>query len=194
MFTIKVEENLKKYCRELVNRYNFWQRWIADWSKKQQWFGCIWENVIRSIFNKPWLDWKKGFDWGYDIIVNNLKIDIKTMGRKTYPKLHYVNNLIWLQKKYDVDVYIFCSYNYIKSELTICGRIEKEDFFKKASLYKKWEKRYRSDWTYFITKADLYEIKNNQLHKVESEHDLVSQIISLSIKKKNNFKQLLNSF
>ena len=35
--------------------------------------------------------------------------------------------------------------------------------FKKCRLFKKGEKRYRDDGSYFITKADLYEIKNSDL-------------------------------
>jgi len=192
MFTVKINDKLKKYCWDLVNKYNFWQRWIADWDKKQQWVGCIGENAIRSMLNKPWLDWKSGFDWWHDINFNWLKIDVKTMWRKTDVKLNYVNNLIWLQKNYDVDIYIFCSYNFKKSELTICWWITKEEFFKKASFYKKGQKRYRFDWTYFITKADLYEIKNSKLNQVKDQIDLLTQMIAMSSvkNKKEKWKKI----
>jgi hypothetical protein len=43
-------------------------------------------------------------------------------------------------------------------------------------FYKKGTKRYRSDKTWFRTKADLYEIPNKNLRQVKTPDDLKQQL------------------
>ena len=54
-------------------------------------------------------DFSGGFDNGIDFVLNGKTYDVKTMGRTSYPKDYYVNNLI--HAKYSV--------LYIKSLLSI---------------------------------------------------------------------------
>ena len=58
--------------------------------------------------------------------------------------------------------------------MTVCGWISKNDFFKKATLYKQGTRRYRENGTHFETKADLYEIKQRDLNKIDSTENLFS--------------------
>jgi len=177
MIKIKISDELISYCKKQVELYNFGQRGIADGNKEEQFVGCIGESILREIFGKPPLDGSNGFDGGCDILYEKIKIDVKTMGRTTDVKDYYVHNFIALQKKYDVDVYIFTSFNKRKRELTVCGWITKEDFFKKAKIFKKGTKRYRSNGSYFETKADLYEIKNSELNDITDFDELKFEIL-----------------
>ena len=61
--------------------------------------------------------------------------------------------------------------------MTICGWISKADFFKKAKLYKQGSRRYREDGTHFETKADLYEIKQQDLKAVNNTKDIQNSFI-----------------
>ena len=177
MFKIKVKDELIQYCKKQVEKYNFGQRGIADGNKEEQFVGCVGESVVREFFGLEWVDGSKGFDGGKDIEYEGIKIDVKTMGRTTDVKPYYVNNFIGLQKNYEVDIYIFTSFNKEKKELTICGWLPKKELFEKASFYKKGTKRYRSDGTYFKTKADLYEISNSKLYDVNSIEELKNSLL-----------------
>ncbi len=179
MLKIKVKDEILKHCKEQVEKYNFGQRGVADGNKEEQFVGCVGESVIREFFGLEWVDGDKGFDGGKDIEYEGIKIDVKTMGRTTDVKPFYVNNFIGLQKSYEVDVYIFTSFNKLKNELTICGWIHKEELLQKASFFPKGTKRYRSDGTFFETKADLYEIENSKLYDVNSIDELKDCLLNL---------------
>ena len=73
------------------------------------------------------IDFSGGFDGGIDLTINNKTYDVKTMGRTSYPKDNYVNNLVGMQAKYNVDRYIFCSLHKKDKVLTICGWIDKNE-------------------------------------------------------------------
>ncbi len=128
-----------------------------------------------------YIDGSTGFDNGADIIYNNIIIDIKTMGRTTEVRDYYVNNFLAIQFKYNTDIYIFCSFNKINYNLTICGWISKNDFTKKAKLFKKGTKRFRSDGSSFNTFHDLYEINNSDLNNINNIEDFIIEL--------NNFKK-----
>ena len=72
-----------------------------------------------------------------------------------------------------------CSFSAVmlkKKELTVCGWLPKNELEEKAAFYKKGTRRYRSDKTWFRTKADLYEIPNKKLSTVKSPDDLKQQL------------------
>jgi hypothetical protein len=176
MFSIEVPKEVLSHCELLINRINFGNRGIGDGNKSEQLTGVIGQCTIQYLLNIPLIDFESKFDGGIDIIINNRKIDIKTMGRKSNPKPFFVNNLIGLQIHFEVDIYIFCSLNKTNNVLTVCGWISKKDFLLNASLHEKGSYRYRSDGTKFSTKADLYEIENSKLNQISSIEDLLSQI------------------
>ncbi|PQJ79637.1 hypothetical protein [Polaribacter porphyrae] len=176
MFTVKVSDAILEHCKNQINAYNFGKRYTANGSKQQQLTGIIGQSVVMHLFNKGLIDGKLGFDNGVDIMYNNLKIDVKTMGRTTNVRSNYTNNFLKLQDYFETEVYIFCSYHKTKQELTICGWIDKERFTKKRRFYPKGSTRKRFDNSTFITFADLYEIDNNQLNNCNSIKDLKEQL------------------
>ena len=98
------------------------------------------------------------------------------MGRTTDVRDYYVNNFIGLQKDYPTDAFIFTSLNINKNELTVVGIISKIKLLEKANFYKKGSLRRRSNGTSFRTKADLYEIKNNQLTDIKNYKDMLNKL------------------
>lgn len=172
MFKVTASDDLLKYCQELVEKYNFGQRGFADGNKDEQFTGVLGQSVIAQLFNQGVVNGSGGFDGGVDLVFSGLRLDVKTMGRTTDVRDYYVNNFIGLQKDYPVDIYIFCSFNKKNNELTICGWIDKRNLLEKAKFFKRGAKRYRSDGSYFCTKADLYEISNNEIFDVGSFEEL----------------------
>ena len=177
MFIIKVEDNVLSHCNKLVENYNFGQRKEANGSKTQQFTGVIGQSVLMDLFGLGFVDGETGFDGGVDILFNNKRIDVKTMGRTTDVRPNYTNNFLKLQDYLDTEVYIFCSYHKTKKEVTVCGWISKEDFLKKRTYYPKGTVRTRFDNSTFTTFSDLYEIDNSNLNQVKSFEDLKQQLL-----------------
>ena len=99
------------------------------------------------------------------------------MGRTSYPKDNYVNNLVGMQAKYDVDRYIFCSLHKKDKVLTICGWIDKDEFIDKAKFFGTGVERTRSDGTKLITKCDLYELENKYLVQSNTIDEFKKQLL-----------------
>ena len=176
MLDIKVLREQRHYAYNLVKKYNFGNRGIADGNQNEQYIGILGQVVLADALNMDRPPSKIGFDGGFDFIINNKKVDVKTMGRTVSIKNYYVHNFIALQKEFDVDYYIFCSYNKRRKILTIGGYISKAELFQNAALYKKGTKRFRANGTFFITKADLYEIKQTALIPINKLHDINQKI------------------
>lgn len=177
MFDVKVSEEQLDYAEKLVEKYNFGRRGYGDGNKSQQLTGIIGQTVFADLIGQKRPDGSSGFDNGTDFFINGKKVDIKTMTRTTPVKDYYVHNFIGYQKNYDVDYYVFASYNTTNRILTICGYISKEEFFKKAAFYPKGSWRTRSDKTSFQTFAPLYEIRQTDLLDANDITSLLNGIV-----------------
>jgi len=164
MEDIKITDKMIDYTKDLVLNKNFAHRGKSDGTTRQQFIGILAENYIRFILDLPLVSDEEGFDGGYDLIWNDMKVDVKAMERKGFPKPHYVNNVLATQMGYQADAFIFCSVNVTRKCLTICGWITKEDFKKKAKFYKQAEGRRRDDGTILSLKGDTWEIENKELN------------------------------
>lgn len=176
MITYKVPELLESYCIDQVEKFNFGKRFTANGNKEQQLTGIIGQSIVMLLFDLDLPDGSLGFDNGVDLIYDNKTIDVKTMGRNTDVKPSYTNNFLKLQDYFKTEIYIFCSYNKLKKEVTICGWIDKESFILKRNFYEKGSKRIRFDGTELIIFTDLYEIDNIHLNDVNSIEELKTQI------------------
>lgn len=128
MFDIKVSDEQIQYATSLVQQYNFGARGYGDGNKKEQLTGIIGQTVFADLLQMPRPSGETGFDNGIDFIIQGKKIDIKTMTRTVSVKQHYVHNFIGYQQKYEVNFYVFASYNIRTQILTICGSIDKTSF------------------------------------------------------------------
>lgn len=172
MIQIKVTPEIIDYAKNLLKKFNFGQRGVADGNYSEQLTGLIGQCTIQQLFGQPLMTGESGFDNGEDLVLNGKRIDVKTMGRTTEVRDYYVNNFIGLQKDYLTDIYIFCSLNKRTKVLTVCGWVTKDQLFERADFFKKGSKRFRSDGTYFETKADLYEIGNKKLNQAKTPQEL----------------------
>lgn len=176
MFNVVIKDYIIKHCKNLLKETNFGKRGIADGNVAEQFIGIVGQCVVMDLLNIPLLKTSETHDGGIDFIHNNKTYDVKTMGRNCDPKDYYVNNLIGLQDKYNVDRYIFCSVNKKNITVTLCGWIDKKDFLNKANFYPIGTIRHRSDNTSFATKADLYELENNKLNHINNMEDLIKLV------------------
>ena len=135
----------------------------SDGTQEQQLIGVIGQNMMALALGKKFMQPSETHDGGVDFEVFGLKLDIKTMGRSVCPQLDYVNNLMASQIKFNVDGYVFASFNKSNNVLSICGWIPKEAFLQRANFYEKGTNRIRADKSTFEVKADMYEISNNRL-------------------------------
>ena len=105
MFVIKVSTELYNYCLEQIEKFNFGIRYTANGDKERQLTGIIGQSVVMDLFDFGYVDGKTGFDHGVDIVYENKKIDVKTMGRTTDVRRSYTNNFLKLQDYFNTDIY-----------------------------------------------------------------------------------------
>ena len=177
MFSIPIKDDIISHCRDLLKYKNFGQRGIADGNASEQLRGIVGQSVIHDLLGLPLIEDTGGFDGGIDFIHQDKSYDVKTMGRNCDPKHYFVNNLIGLQDKYKVDRYIFCSINRQKLTITVCGWIDKQDFFNKAKFFPEGMTRTRDDGSTFIAKTDLYELANSELNQSNNIDEFLKQLI-----------------
>lgn len=177
-FSVNVPQAVIDASKQFVANNNLGMRNDnSNGTKDQQLVGVIGQNMMAQALGRPMMKPSTGHDGGIDFVINGVTIDIKTMGRTRTPKLDYVNNLIASQTRFDVDGYVFASFNKETNKLTICGWIPKVTFLFFAKFNEKGTIRTRKDNTTFELKADTYEIENEDLiYKIYSWHDLIKSI------------------
>lgn len=172
MFDIFPNEEQLNYAKQIVDHYNFGHRGYGDGNKRMQEVGILGQVCLADLLNEERPTGEKGFDGGFDFIINNKKVDVKTMGRTVDIKEHYVHNFVEYQLKYSCDFYIFLSYNYKNNKLTVCGTVSKSTFKEKAILYKLGDVRVRDDGTTFLTRTPMFEIFQHDLIPINSLSDI----------------------
>jgi len=159
LINIELQKRVIEYSRQLVRQINYGQRGHFDGTKAEQFIGIVAENTVREYYGYDLIKPLKIWDGGFGIGWNGFKVGIKTVIRTVQPKPNYICNFYEVQKKHQSDAFIFTSLNTKKKILTICGWIEKENFFKKAQKFKVGSKRFRSDGTHFTSTTNHFEIK-----------------------------------
>ena len=176
MFNIRPTPEQKEAAKKLVEQFNFGHRGRGDGDQRMQETGILGQICVADLFGLSRPSGEKGFDGGFDFIINGKKVDIKTMGRMVDVKSHYVHNFVGYQLNFECDYYIFASYNKRFSKLQICGVISKDQFLIKADHYNIGDLRYRDDGTSFRSRAPLYEIKQSNLIQVKSKEDILKEV------------------
>ena len=175
---VKIKEELIEHCKLQNILYDIGKRHDYNGNDEQQLSGMIGQSVIMDFFGLGYFDGSSGPDNGVDLTYKGKTYDVKTMKRHVDVKDHYANNFYKVQENYNVDGYIFCSRNIKTEELTVCGWIKKEHFFKKAELYKQGKDRYKDNGETIPLTADNYEIRTDDLNFVNSVADMKMQMIS----------------
>ncbi len=176
MFDVKISPEQIQYAEYQVNTYDFGQRFDGNGDKRMQRTGIIGQTVFADLIGAPRPNGADGFDGGSDYVINGKKIDIKTMTRKCPVKDFYVHNFVGYQAQFEVDYYIFASFNTSNDVLSICGYVDKDTLFERAEFFPIGTMRTRSDGTQFQTRAPLYEIRQDALFQVNDLDSLLAGI------------------
>ncbi|MBR1384255.1 MAG: hypothetical protein IJ555_10690 [Ruminococcus sp.] len=176
MFDIIVTEEQISYAKELVAGNNFGNRGIGDGSPEEQLTGMIGQTVFADLISAPRPVARKKHAGWYDFTVNGKKVHIKTMTRSVPLMQDYVHNFIAFQKDYEVDFYVFASFNKKSNILTIGGCISKEGFDRLAVFYPAGTQRFRDDGSSFVNITPNYEIKQSLLRQVYSPISLLEML------------------
>lgn len=141
-------------------------------SLMDQFVGYIGQGVISTnLLHKPITDTGKP-DGGWDILIDGMKIDVKTMGRNSTPRINQIVNFPPRQKNTPCDYLLFTSLNKNNNIFTVCGMIKKKTFFDQATYYPDGAVRTRDDGTIFRIKAENYELPIASLSQINAWKDI----------------------
>ena len=104
--------------------------------------------------------------YDYDLIKNGLRIDVKTKRCNTKPMPNYDCSVALHGTNQDCDTYVFVRILCDLSKAWILGSISKNDFYNKATLYRKGDVDTDNGYTF---KADCY---NLRIDKLDSIHEI----------------------
>ena len=172
MIQVPIHDDDRRYAVEVLKTTNFGHRskgFNGDYEK--QYTGLIGELTLHRVLGLTRPKYTSG-RLDSDILINNKKVDIKSMARNVYMQDHYVHNFVAYQKDMPSDILLFISINKKSGVVQICGWLEKEKFLENASFFDQGDKRERDDGTSFVLRAPLYEIEQNKLNKLNNVNDL----------------------
>ena len=168
---IHVPESLIYIVTNYLENHNLGNRGIEDGNRRKQEVGLIGELVVYHYLFGTYPDLKMkpdGYDGGYDFVYKGKRIDVKTMERRTYVQSNFVNNFYLLQKEFQAESIVFCSYHSLDKVIEICGWINKNELDTRGIYYAAGSQRYRTDGSSFIFRQSNYEVKNLDLRDIIS--------------------------
>ena len=172
MIQVSIHDDDRRYAVEVLKTTNFGHRSKGfNGNYEKQYTGLIGELTLHRVLGLTKPKYTSG-RLDSDILINNKKIDIKSMARNVYMQDHYVHNFVAYQKDMPSDILLFISINKKSGVVQICGWLEKEKFLENASFFDQGDKRERDDGTSFVLRAPLYEIEQNKLNKLNNVNDL----------------------
>ena len=172
MIQVAIHDDDRRYAVEVLKTTNFGHRSRGfNGNYEKQYTGLIGELTLHRVLGLTRPKYTSG-RLDTDILINNKKVDIKSMARNVYMQDHYVHNFVAYQKDMPSDILLFISINKKSGVVQICGWLEKEKFLENASFFDQGDKRERDDGTSFVLRAPLYEIEQNKLNKLNNVNDL----------------------
>jgi len=180
MIEIKVRQDQLDWAKDYIKQKgSIAKRGIYDGRKEfEQIIGKMGEKVVADSLGIK-LDNKSGFDNGIDIEIGQYKIDVKTKVRRAKLMPWFAWNIPISQfrsKKYQNNVYLFCSYNDDTNWLTVAGFTTKISFIKRCLFLPKGAYRVRQDGKKFPTNEgyplEMMEIPQCALYGLRNWQDL----------------------
>jgi hypothetical protein len=120
---------------------------------------------LGEIITSKFLKSKLSNTYDYDIIYNNIKIDVKTKRVTTPPRDYYECSVASLNTKQLCDIYVFTRVLKDMTKGWLLGYINKKDYFDKAVLLKKGDIDPSNNWK---VKTDCYNLPINKLNNIEN--------------------------
>lgn len=179
MITVQVPELVLRESSKVCDQCNFGRRGFDDGNKVQQLHGIIAQNSIALAFGFPFVSMSDMWDGGFDFKLMHEKIDVKSVSRTVAPQPHYEARVISDQLRYDVQIYLFTSYNHRRNELTICGWLTKDLFMQRARRYKRGDVITRDDGSSFVCRLDTHQIYYHQLNGLADSLEQLKEDIEI---------------
>lgn len=132
--------------------------------EQRQFFGFLGETLVCDLLGLPRSAFK-GYDGGWDIDYQGLRIDVKTRtGTVAYQK-NFVHNVAGRQSVFDAQAYLFLYYNRTGGYFHVCGWLKKGDFYERATFTPSGGTRTRNDGSVLTVKgpAGMYEVEQKDL-------------------------------
>ena len=120
---------------------------------------------LGEIITSKFLKSKLSNTYDYDIVYNNIKIDVKTKRVTTPPRDYYECSVASLNTKQLCDIYVFTRVLKDMTKGWLLGYINKKDYFDKAVLLKKGDIDPSNNWK---VKTDCYNLPINKLNNIEN--------------------------
>jgi len=120
---------------------------------------------LGEIISANFLNVNTSNTYDYDIVFNDIKIDVKTKRVNTSPKNYYECSIADLNTKQKCDVYIFTR---ILNDMTkgwLLGYINKKDYFEKATFLTKGSIDPSNNWK---VSTDCYNLPINKLKDIDN--------------------------
>jgi len=176
MIDIPLTRNFRDWCHEyaLGNMVKSVTR--EPGTLEMQLSGVIGQNAVLWMLGMPLMKHQQGYDGGYDLVLDGVRVDVKTQTRKVTVKEVMVANFVDDQRRLNAQAYIFTSYNWVKQIVTVCGWAPKNWLFERAEFHKKGDLRYRSDGTSFFNRYNNWEMPLSKLFPCYSAFDLRDSI------------------
>ena len=174
MIRVKLEDSVREYANKQVTNKNFGNRSKGfNGNKEKQYTGILGECAVYLALGKELPTYDSG-SVVEDVIINDKKVDIKSMARNSDMRDNFVHNFVAYQKDSNNDVLIGVNINKKSREAQICAWLPKEEFLKKARFFEKGTKITRFDGTSFVTGAPHYELEQSEWNQINSVEDLKS--------------------
>jgi hypothetical protein len=166
MFSVRPNEEQRRQAYNLIQSTNFGNRGEFDGSPEDQFIGILAEIVLAENMNLKRHS-GNGFDNGYDFIIGDVKVDLKTMGRTTDPLPNYISNIpaSQLTDKYESEVFLFASYNKTSKLLTFIGILPKSEI-KREWFHEKGKARFKMNGEQVVLKVNNYEVPYSAVRPV----------------------------
>ncbi len=126
----------------------------------------ITSNIAEIVFSQKYPEALRisDTDRNADFLLKGKRVDVKCKERNVFCKPSFEVSVEARQKDYDVDWYVFYSYNIKASKLEFLGWMDKESYYKKAKLYKKGDCMDNNNW---VVSVDCYNLKIHELIRVK---------------------------
>lgn len=165
MRTINITENQLERASVL---YQFDELKNSITKGKSNIYGAIGEIVFYDHCLEKNYDTELIGDFEFDIILNGLKVDVKTKRTTVTPRPNYYCSVAAVNISQKCDYYIFVRVSEDKKVAYILGGETKDGFFSKASYFKKGDKD--PDKPEWIFKDDCYNLPISELRKLKDEN------------------------
>ena len=179
MFVVQVPDFLIRLSQEFCANQKLGKRNDgSDGRPDHQLRGVICQNAILFGLGLPLMESSTDHDGGVDLILDGVKIDIKSTRILGPIKRHHLHQVPEAQLKFDVDVYIFCALDDEQMKLSITGWLTKKQFLHKAIVNKAGDAIMFSGKSYVNRMSTRYVyawMVNSEAHNFEELRDHITQ-------------------